>query len=151
MKWRRCGSAELWLVCGFSSRTGNSAATCGSYAPWWRGGNSEVFGGVAPVDAGINVLSVQQRLLSADAANASTPGFRAQVLNVGAGVASVLQGGAATVETMPLTQGAGGNGVSLDVLMAQTAETQQWYAADAKLAQMAYGRLAGAIGGQTVV
>lgn|GEM_PF-5343126 len=109
-----------------------------------------MFAGVNPVNAGLSVLADQQRLLSADAANATTPGFRPMVLNVGQAVASALQGGPAVAQTMPLTQGAGGNGVSVDVLMAQTAETQQWYAADAKLAQMAYGRIAGAIGGPQI-
>ncbi len=97
---------------------------------------------------GLRALATQQRLLGADAANLATPGFQAEVLNVGQAVAAESAGLPirTAVTALPLSTSANGNGVSLTTLMVQIAETQQWYAADARMATLAYGRLSTAIG-----
>ncbi len=97
---------------------------------------------------GLRALAVQQRLLGADAANLGTPGFAAEVLNVGQAVAAQQAGLPArtAARVLPMSTSANGNGVSLTTLMVQVGETQQWYAADARLATLAYGRLSTVIG-----
>lgn len=92
--------------------------------------------------AGMQALEEQGRLLAADAANANTPGFQPVVLDVGQAIALEQNGlpAADATRRLQLAQGPNGNGVSGDQLLVDLSENQQWFAADAKLAQLAYQR-----------
>lgn len=110
-------------------------------------------GGINPLlERALSVADLRNRVLANNVANAETPGFKASRVEFESLLQDALHSGGdpqavapVVIQDTGLSLTADGNNVDIDAQMADLAANQLWYAALARSADDALGRLRAAI------